>query len=286
MFATLAFTGMRIGELKQPMREDVDLDHNVIHVHRRGSGGKPKDKEDRFIPIHPRKLGPVLRTLPRTSEQVFLMPGGRSICEKKLRRYLKNVCEQCGLHNPQQYKLHTFRHFFASYCAQQNLSYKYVLEWRGHSSSAILDVYFTMNDRHAQAAMNSLSFDSEHGKSRTVPRRSGSHSDQTLPQVSHVQTVTITPRKLTERAGFEPAVPNGHTGFRNQLDQPLRHLSIKENRVFAVENGALVHGVYVGYPWLSTKMRQGVRQGVCADFRASGDWANKPSTVPCWCKGN
>jgi integrase len=60
-----------------------------------------------------------------------------------------------------QYKLHTFRHFFASYCAQQNLSYKYVLEWMGHSSSAILDLYFTMNDRHAQAAMNSMSFDSE-----------------------------------------------------------------------------------------------------------------------------
>jgi hypothetical protein len=30
----------------------------------------------------------------------------------------------------------------------------------------------------------------------------------------------------TERAGFEPAVLNKeHTGFRNRLDQPLRHLS-------------------------------------------------------------
>jgi integrase len=51
--------------------------------------------------------------------------------------YLKSLCRQCGFANPQQYKLHTFRHFFASYCAQQNLSYKYVLEWMGHSSSAI-----------------------------------------------------------------------------------------------------------------------------------------------------
>jgi hypothetical protein len=31
---------------------------------------------------------------------------------------------------------------------------------------------------------------------------------------------------LTERVGFEPTVLNKeHTGFRNQLDQPLRHLS-------------------------------------------------------------
>jgi integrase len=56
--------------------------------------------------------------------------------------YLKNLCKECGFENPQQYKLHTFRHFFASYCAQHNLSYKYILEWMGHSSSAILDIYF------------------------------------------------------------------------------------------------------------------------------------------------
>ena len=30
-----------------------------------------------------------------------------------------------------QYKLDTFRHFFASYCAQQNMSYRHVLEWMG-----------------------------------------------------------------------------------------------------------------------------------------------------------
>ena len=113
------------------------------------------------------------------------MPDGKVISEKKLRAYLKNLCRQCGFPNPQQYKLHTFRHFFASYCAQQNLSYKYVLEWMGHSSSAILDMYFTMNDRHAQAAMNSLSFDSEQGQSRTVVGQSGGHAEQTLPQVSH-----------------------------------------------------------------------------------------------------
>ena len=55
----------------------------------------------------------------------------------------------------------------------------------GHSSSAILDMYFTMNDRHAQAAMNSLSFDSEQGQSRTIVGQSGAHPERTPPQVSH-----------------------------------------------------------------------------------------------------
>ncbi len=186
IFAALAFTGMRIGELQQLRWEDVDLEHSVIHVNRGGSDGRPKDKEDRFIPVHAKKLRPMLQSLPRQSELVFLMPKGTKVCPKKLLRYLKNLCEQCGLANPNQYKLHTFRHFFASYCAQQSLSYKYVLEWMGHSSSDVLDMYFTMNDRQAQAAMNSLSFHSDKADSRTVPGQSGDHSEPTLVQVSHV----------------------------------------------------------------------------------------------------
>ena len=104
----------------------------------------------------------------------------KPVSQKKLLAYLKCLCRQCGFTNPRQYKLHTFRHFFASYCAQQNLSYKYVLEWMGHSSSAILDMYFTMNDRASQVAMNSLSFNSEERGNRTILGQSGAHSQKPL----------------------------------------------------------------------------------------------------------
>jgi integrase len=139
-----------------------------------------KDKEDRFLPIHAEKLKPVLQSLPRGSELVFLMKG-RPVSQKKLLIYLKVLCKQCGFPRPQQYKLHTFRHFFASYCAQQNMSYKYVLEWMGHSSSAILDMYFTMNDRQAQAAMNGLKFHSDKTENRTIVGHSGYKCVESVP---------------------------------------------------------------------------------------------------------
>jgi len=170
--------------LQQLRWEDVDFNLNVIHIQRGGSNGKPKDKEDRFIPIHTGKLKSVLRSLQRESELVFLMPGGRQVSAKKFRRYLKALCRQCGFENPKQYKLHTFRYFFSSYCAQQNLSFKYVLEWMGHSSSAILDRYFTMNDRHAHIAMNSLSFSSEKPGNKTVIGQSGPHFQKPLSQAT------------------------------------------------------------------------------------------------------
>jgi integrase len=60
-------------ELTQLRWKDVDMEVNVIHVQRGGSEGRTKDKEDRFIPIHVEKLKPILQSLPRGSELVFLM---------------------------------------------------------------------------------------------------------------------------------------------------------------------------------------------------------------------
>jgi hypothetical protein len=68
-------------------------------------------------------------------------------------------------------------------------------------------MYFTMNDRYAQAAMNSLSFNSGKVENRTVLGQSGAHFCETLPQPAHLQALTKPLKKLTERAGFEPAVP-------------------------------------------------------------------------------
>ena len=57
---------------------------------------------------------------------------------------------------------------------------------------------------------------------------SRSKTEKTL-QVSEVKEVITCLFDITERAGFEPAVLyKEHTGFRNRLDQPLRHLSVKK----------------------------------------------------------
>jgi hypothetical protein len=46
-------------------------------------------------------------------------------------------------------------------------------------------MYFTMNDRHALAAMNSMSFEAEKTKGRTVSGQSGTHFQKALPQLTH-----------------------------------------------------------------------------------------------------
>ena len=54
----------------------------------------------------------------------------------------------------------------------------------------------------------------------------GQYKIEKMLQVPEFAELAECLSSITERAGFEPAVlGKEHTGFRNQLDQPLRHLS-------------------------------------------------------------
>jgi integrase len=150
-FATLAFSGMRIGELEQLDWADVLLDRGtlgMLHIRRGGSAGTTKDKDERFVPIHPR-VRPLLEVLPHRVGLVFPHATERALLGK-----LKRQCEACGFGN--KLKLHSFRHFFASLCANNHVAYRKALAWLGHSSSDILDLYYHLHDEESDAAMQAL----------------------------------------------------------------------------------------------------------------------------------
>jgi len=167
MFAVMAFAGIRFGEVRDLLWTDVLLDrgqHGFLVIQRGGSTGKTKGKRVRHIPIHPR-LREILDGLPRKFDRVFTaLPsakhpaGGAPVNERRLLMSLKRLCRRCRFANPKQYKLHTFRHAFASMCARNNVSYKYALEWMGHQSSDILDLYYTMFDATAEAAIKTIDY--------------------------------------------------------------------------------------------------------------------------------
>lgn len=119
------------------------------------------------MPIH-QELRKVLNGLARQYDRVVTaLPsnkypnGGGPIDERRCLVTLKGLCKRCKFENPKQYKLHTFRHAFASMCARNNVSYKYALEWMGHRSSDILDLYYTMFDSDAHLAMATLVYPSQ-----------------------------------------------------------------------------------------------------------------------------
>lgn len=53
-------------------------------------------------------------------------------------------------------KLHSFRHHFASICANHHVAYRKALTWLGHSSSEMLELYYHLHDDDSQKAMLAL----------------------------------------------------------------------------------------------------------------------------------
>ncbi len=149
--AILAFTGLRVGELEALLWSDVKLEMSelgMLHIRRGGSSGSTKSGRDRFVPIHPR-IRPIIDELPRSDERV--LPGLRA---RTLLSQVKRLCRELG-YSP-ELKVHSFRHTFASSCANSRVPLRLAMAWLGHNSSSILNLYYHLHDTESEAAMKVL----------------------------------------------------------------------------------------------------------------------------------
>lgn len=152
-FALMGYAGLRIGEVEQLERRDIitkKKKFTMIHIRRGGSNGTTKDKDDRFVPIHP-KIAELLKSKKRVHG--VLLP---EINARGLLKRLKILCKKCKFKKPTQYKLHSFRHHFASMCANHGVAHRKALAWLGHSSSEMLDLYYHLHDEDSQKTMAEL----------------------------------------------------------------------------------------------------------------------------------
>jgi len=209
-----------------PCWEDITIKNNqfvMMHIRRGGSNGTPKDKDERFVPVHPivaNLMGPVKKK----AGPVF-----ENIKERQLLKRLKELCQICRFENPREYKLHSFRHHFASICANHRVAYRKALAWLGHSSSQMLDLYYHLHDEDSQQAMVALAESdamrapiSNESSTFEGNLRANSQSkiEKTL-QLTEVKELVECLSDVTERAGFEPAVPINET--RPFQDRSISH---------------------------------------------------------------
>jgi site-specific recombinase XerD len=202
-FALMGYSGLRIGEVEQLCW--IDIKGSMIHVRRGGSNGTTKDKDDRFVPIHPR-VDEHLGIIRNHKGRVF-----QTINARKLLKRLKNLCKECGFENPMQYKLHSFRHHFASMCANHGVAHRKVLAWLGHSSSEMLDLYYHLHDDDSQQTMMELAKSSNNqthkdSSNKGNLRAMGQSKIVGNPQSPEFKELAECLSNVTERAGFEPAV--------------------------------------------------------------------------------
>lgn len=136
LFATMAATGLRCGEVFGLHVEDLDLANCLIHVRRsvwRGQEVSVKTKNgNRTVNIEPTLTEMLRQHLNgRKSGRVFQTRNGTPLSKDNVRRKLVSVLDKLGLRRG---GLHAFRHGRVSVLQEKGVPGDLVKEWIGHSS--------------------------------------------------------------------------------------------------------------------------------------------------------
>ena len=109
----------------------------------------------------------VLKTIPRRDGYVFHGPRGGRLKPDTVRRILvreviKPLAKKCptpeGEKGFTDGRLHSFRHYFCSTCANNGVPERMIMDWLGHADSEMIRHYYHLHDEEAQRRMNQLDF--------------------------------------------------------------------------------------------------------------------------------
>ena len=176
VIVTLATTGLRISELAGLRWSNVDLTGSMIRLVDDTASGRnrgPRKKEartlksrrDRSFPIQ-EELLQVLSRMPRHADgTVFHGPrGGRLKPDVVRRALIREVLKPLASRFPSSEgevgfadgRLHSFRHFFCSLCANRGIPQRIVMRWLGHKDSRMVEHYFHLHDDEARRQMGRI----------------------------------------------------------------------------------------------------------------------------------
>jgi integrase len=172
----LASTGVRISELASLRWTDVDLTANVIRLtdettrapgRSRGKRRETKNSRSRTFPISDELRSVLQRMKPSGEGTIFRGPRNGVLKPDTVRTILiRNVLTPLSEKFPSTTndlsfadgRLHSFRHYFCSRCANNGVPELAVMTWLGHRSSEMVRHYYHLHDAEAQQQMKQVKF--------------------------------------------------------------------------------------------------------------------------------
>ncbi len=169
LLATLAFTGIRIGEARALLESDVDLVGGWIDIRSRADWKAKTERSERRIPIHPRLLRMLKAMPPSPGPHLFTAQpsrrypdGGHTINPRRINERLKRLAEVNGYgvgRKQQGLVLHSLRHFFKTTCINAGVPKPLVDFWLGHEDRSSMDsVYYHPQDRESKKWIEQIPF--------------------------------------------------------------------------------------------------------------------------------
>ena len=147
------YTGLRLQELINLRRNDVDIDSSEIFISK-GKGGK-----DRVVPIHPR-LAIILKGYEQEIEKrnkfsVWYFTGLHS--DKRLNpKNIREICRKVGITASVKFTPHMLRHTFARLSIDADLNLYKLKEIMGHSDVSTTQIYLSVSREGIKKSFNNL----------------------------------------------------------------------------------------------------------------------------------
>jgi integrase len=175
----LACTGMRISELAALRSSDIDFEQNLITLKDETASRRKrsdtqirqtKSRRSRSFPMHDDLRDVLQRIEPSADGRVVRGPKGGVLSPDITRRTLiRDVLGPLAAIFPSRDdeigfkdgRLHSFRHYFCSMCANNNVPEQLVMEWLGHQESKMVRHYYHAHDAEAQRQMKRINFTGE-----------------------------------------------------------------------------------------------------------------------------
>jgi integrase len=181
----LASTGLRIGELASLRWSDIDLKKQIVSLTDESTRSRTLKRDRRTIksgysrsfPIH-ESLLTVLQEISRTQDGlVFHGPLGGKVKADTIRRFLiRNVLTPLSEGFPTEPdeigfsdgRLHSFRHYFCSVCANSGVPEQILMKWLGHRNSKMVQRYYHLHDEESHRQMSRIEIIRSNGSDASV----------------------------------------------------------------------------------------------------------------------
>jgi integrase len=170
---TLTCTGLRISEAVGLRWTDIDLTQDLVKL--TDESGFAADSNDtrhlksgrsRTLALHP-ELKKLFSNKARRGRFVFAGPrGGRLNADTVRRTLIREVLTPLADRFPtpeggrgfRDGRLHSFRHYFCSMSANAGVPEQIMMDWLGHSDSAMVRIYYHLHNDESRRQMASINF--------------------------------------------------------------------------------------------------------------------------------
>jgi integrase/recombinase XerC len=138
-------TGIRVSELANLTKNDIDFIKPAINVHGKGNVEREIALEKRGV----QALKNYLAVRPESlSEALFLNYKGEAISDRGVRKLVVKYTKKAGI--TKRASCHTLRHTFATYKAEKGVSPFQLQQWLGHANLNTTQIYVHLGKQNAK----------------------------------------------------------------------------------------------------------------------------------------